>query len=360
MPILYGTDPSQLAQQQMDYDSLYGQANQANADSYNRAQALSFQAALQQQQQAQAAQQNAVATSGAQAFQANQSALDRASRLADVNAEYAGAAKERASTQVDADFKDAQRDAMNGALPTELDKLSTLYPHLNQSQIATLSQLSGAAKLSQLQSIGDSVTKNGGVIDNSALDQLSISKDSPVYEKAQSLVKALQQPYASEYGRQAEYANAGNLMDRINKDRNTPPLPTGSVGSLLNPLNWPGALADSLSGGSSWVPKSRTVQTNPDAVSRLAAIQTSLAPYVNPAAKNPTVSVSPTGRLIPALPSMPWMSNVNNFQAMAPQPAPLVTGTGNKSFNSEAEARAAGYGSGQPVYINGIGLVRLR
>lgn len=331
--ILYGADPSQLAQLQQGYDSLNANANAQNADSYNRAAATAFQAALQQRQQQQAALEGDAATAQTQDFQANQNALDRASRLQDVQTQFAGARQDANIRQNDVDFQDAAKDAMNGALPADAEKLGTLYPHFSESQISQLEQLAGAAKLSQLQSIGDSVTKGGGVIDNSALDQLGLSSG-PFYEKAKALVKTLQQPYATEFNQQNQYAQAGNRLAAIKKDLDATPLPTASTpGSWLNPFNWIGKGVDSLPGGSGAVPQSDVIQPNPDATARLGALQSSLAPYVNPAAKNPTVAVGPTGQLVPALPRLPWMGGQSAGIPAAPNVPPPLQRQRGKIYN---------------------------
>lgn len=101
-----------LADQQRGYDQIYGAANQANANAISQAQMEQVRLALAQR----GADQQQANYNQSQDFQANQAALDRASHLADVQAQYKGAQQDLFQKKQEQIINDFSKLASNGQM----------------------------------------------------------------------------------------------------------------------------------------------------------------------------------------------------------------------------------------------------
>lgn len=284
--ILFGSSPDALARQQAAYDQLYSSANQANADNLTRASLT--QAQLDQaQQQEQQRQQDMLQ---GQQFQAGQNALDRQSRLQDVTAQYALDAKLRNNQQVEQDFNNAVKDAMNGALPADTGKLKKLYPHFNDNQIGQLYQMAGSASVARVQQSAALADKNGIPPDPNLLAAAGVPSGSDFEKQAQTVVQTLRQPYEQQYKKSSELADTGTRLQRIAQDQATPPLPEGSASWW----NVPGKIAGWIT--PPWVPQSAQIQpggralTAADVQARMAAFQQAVKSQQAMVAPNPNAA----------------------------------------------------------------------
>ena len=117
MPVmLYGSSPDALAASQRQYDEMYGNANKANAD----AQIAANNAGLKNALDAQSDQQKESDAQQRQQFDAWQNALARASAEQNVKTQYGSSIANDAQKQNEEDYRQAVKNATNGALDPDL------------------------------------------------------------------------------------------------------------------------------------------------------------------------------------------------------------------------------------------------
>jgi hypothetical protein len=277
--ILYGSSPDSLAQQQQNYDQMYGSANRANAEAASQAQMAQIQMALGQQNRQSEEAQRLAEMNQSQSFQAGQNALDRQSRLADVTAQYKFDSQLRDRTEVDNDFKNASRDAMGGALPADLNKLKQLFPHFDDSKINQLYQIAGTAAVARVQQSAALADKNGMPPNPSLVDAAGVPKGSDFEKQAHTIISVLRQPYESQYTKSADLAETGGRLQRIAQDKSAPPSNVGETDYA--PSGWLNWLVTDKRG---------QVQPNPAVAPRIAAAQAAFAA----AQRNPNAMITPS------------------------------------------------------------------
>ena len=316
--ILYASNPDQLAQQQLEYDRMYGSANENNAARYDAAQSRAVEAILRQraqdQQQQQFDQNNISQGQDQQAkydFYSQQGALDRASRSADA------AANKAVNFKTENDRQEAEEMRSIDILPTDPEALKRYFPNWEPERIARVA--------------GQAATAQHLIQTNQNL------KDQP-------------QNDAAAQGQTLAYQ--GNLFQKILADQ----------AAIKN------SPTDSQSWWNSWIPNSMNrrvpsasiIQPSDAAAVRLADISRNLAPTLASAGKKDSlIQVNPaTGGYTQAVPFTSGYQPTIQPPVAQPAAAPLVSGTGNMVYNSEAEARADGKQNGDIVYFNVNGVTK--
>lgn len=258
---LFGPSLESLSRQQNYYDSLYGQANEANANAISQAQQEQVRMALGQRRD-QAQQED---TAQQQDWQANQNALQRQAATQDVKLQYQGAQKDEQMRQYQQDFTNATKDAMSGALPVDPQKLKVLYPHFDDSKINQLYQLAGSAAVARLQQAANNATKTGQPLDATAMDAAGIPPGTDFEKQAHPIIATQRLPFEQDATRAQTTADTANAAQKIESLR----LPAPPVGGQYASGSWTRPVTSLEHWAFPGVSPDQIAQPNPDAVNRM-------------------------------------------------------------------------------------------
>lgn len=325
--IIYGSSPDAVAQQQQFYDQYNLGANQNNAARFDSAQARALQAALQQREFDQRAQDSADSSDqSAQqfnqrlAFQADQSALDRASREKDVATQYSSTHADRQDALNQRDFEQAQKLAMTGQTPQTEDELKLQYPKFDANQIKVLAQASSQHGLSRFQQAFDQSLKNGQPLQIDAIKNY-VNPKSSLYQDAIDSRTATLAPLQMEHDEGQSKADKGNFASRIIADTSATPLDTSlGFGDFVRaPISSTAFALKNLISPS--VPASSVIQPSGDWQSRAPAIIAALKSGQEPLVQTDAI----TGRFAPVVPDFNGRPAAPTINASQPRTLPRPT-----------------------------------
>lgn len=244
--ILFGGSPEALAQQAYQRDNFYQGAAENTRSAIMQTQLANLRNVLAQQSadqdardkqdqinQARSDRQSQI--NQAQAFTANQNDLNRASRLADVQAQQSGADR-----QNEVDFRQAADQAKNGYITPDKDQIATLYPHFRKDQIEALYGLAGQAAIVKAQTAASNSDKAKNPPDLNSILLASGARGTPFEDKAKAVVMALRAPYEEDFTTAATAADTGNRLVHLKStlaDMAANPVPRPSP--LRDLIPWP-------------------------------------------------------------------------------------------------------------------------
>lgn len=308
--ILFGSSPDQIAQQNLAYSQMYGQANQANANALSQAQLEQVRLALGQQNDDQNSADQQAQLLQSQNWQSGENALNRASRLADVQAQNGS------SKQSELDFREALRQAQNGSVTADEKHIATLYPSFNDAQRGQIFQAAGNASVARAQNAALAIDRNGqgNAPDESIIKAAGVPAGTPFEDQVKTFIATLRQPYEQDYAKAQKTADAGNTVFKIQSERTPLPPPQDDT-SWFNPVTGPLSALSTYNKAAAWLKgfTDKPVEADPAAVSRAQAMATTAATAATGNKTTPISIQGSPGAYTPALPA-------NWRPAFAPQP----------------------------------------